>query len=200
MTLTSVFADAGGATAITGRALTLAASAGVIGACVFRWVVVRPAGRAGSITGNIERIVAGVGMQAALLLVIVVPFRVAAQASAFASPGDPLLPLVGKVLQTTWGRAALLQFVAAVAAAAGFAGAKAVRPRGWRVAGRAALFIAAVPAWMGHAAATEHWTWLAIGADIAHVAAAGGWAGGVVVLAVVTRALGRQVTWSGAAG
>ena len=191
-TLRTLFTDTGGGAAIVGRALALAASAGVIGACLFQRAVVGPLGRTGSVTGNVERLVAGVGLAAAMLLALTVPWRVVTQAEVFSSGGDPLMPLVGRVLQTGWGRAAVAQFAGAVLAASGFARARNVRRWGWTVAASGAAVVAAVPAWMGHAAATERWTWLAIGADVAHVGAAGGWAGGVAVLALVARAMAKQ--------
>ena len=200
MTLSSLLADAGGATAVGGRALTLAASAGVIGACVFRWAVMLPVGRRGLVIGNLERGVATAGLYAALLLALVTPARIVVQAEAFVSPGDPLMPMVARVLATTWGLAAAAQVISAVAAAIGFAGVRAVRPWGWRMAAGATLGIMAAPAWMGHAAATERWPWLAISADIAHVAAAGGWAGGVLILALVVRALRPQADGGRVAG
>lgn len=200
MSVSSLFADAGGPIAVVERALTFTASAVVIGACVFRWAVVRPAGRSGSIVGGIERLVAGAGVRAALLLAVVVPFQIGTQASAFAAPGDPVMPLAGTILMTTWGRAAAAQFIAALVAAVGFGGAKGVRRWGWRVAAGAAVVIAMAPAWMGHAGATDHWTWLAIAADITHVAAGGGWAGGVVILALVLAALRNQADGGRIAG
>jgi putative copper export protein len=198
--LNTVWSDAGGTTMIVERALTLAATAGVIGACLFRWSVVQPASARDAITGEVDRVVAGTGLAAALVLALVVPFRIMTQAALFASPGDALMPLMGRVLETTWGRAAGAQGVAAAVAAAGFAGVLELKPWGWRLATRAALLLAIVPAWMGHAAATESWPKVAIGADILHVAAAGGWAGGVIILSIVVHSLRTQANGGALAG
>ena len=53
---------------------------------------------------------------------------------------------------------------------------------------------------MGHAAATERLTWLAVGTDITHMAAAGSWAGGVLILALVVRSLRPQADGGRVAG
>jgi len=200
MTFGTVWSDAGGTAMIVARAVTFAATAGAIGACVFRWAVLRPMAARGAFTGNVDRVAAGAGLAATLALALCVPWRIAAQAELFASPGDPLMPLVGRVLETTWGRAAGAQGVAAAAAAVGFAVARSVRPWGWRLAAGAAAMLAVVPAWMGHAASTDGRPMVAIGTDIVHVAAAGGWAGGVVVLAFVARSLRMQVEGGALAG
>ena len=192
--------DAGGATAVGGRALALAASAGVIGACVFRWAVILPVVRRGIVIGNLERGVAAAGLAAALVLALVAPARIVVQAESFVSPDDPLMPMVARVLASTWGLAAAVQVVAALVAALGFSGARAVRRWGWPMAAGAATGLIAAPAWMGHAAATERWTWFAICTDITHTAAAGSWAGGVLILALVVRALRPQADGGRVAG
>jgi putative copper export protein len=192
MTLSSLLTDAGGVAAVGGRALTLGASAAVVGACVFRWAVVLPVARRGIIIGNLERGIATTGLFAALALALDGPARIVVQAESFVSQGDPLMPMVARVLATTWGLAAVVQLVAALVAAIGFAGARAIRHWGWPMAAGAAVGIIAAPAWMGHAAATERWTWLAVATDITHMAAAGGWAGGVLILALVIRGLRQQ--------
>ena len=192
MSLETILADAGGATRIVVRTLALGATATIIGATIFRRVVLGSANRNRVVTGSVDPTVAQAGMAAAAALMIAVPWRMLGQADAFMSPGDPLLPVLGLVLQTTWGKAALVQVIAAVAALIGFHAASRAKRWGWSLAACCAAVLAAAPAWMGHAAATQTRPVIAMGADILHVAAGGGWAGGVIVLAIVLRRLGRQ--------
>lgn len=196
MNLSSVLADAGGATQLAVRTLALGGATVVIGASAFRWVVMGSAARANTVTGDVERQVerqvASIGMVAAVVVTIAAAWRIVAQADAFLSPGDPLLPVVVAVLKTTWGRAATVQVAAALVALVGFWSTRNASSRGWTVALGAAVVMAATPAWMGHAAATESRTVIAIGADMLHVGAAGGWAGAVIVLALVLRHLQRE--------
>jgi putative copper export protein len=194
MSLESVLADAGGATRILVRTLALGGTAVAIGALTFRWVVLRSAVRARIVTRDVDRQVATIGLIAAAVVTIAAPWRILGQADAFMSPGDPLMPVLVTVLKTTWGRAASVQVVAAIVALGGFWAARDMAFRGWRVAFAAATVMAATPAWMGHAAATESRPIIAIGADIIHVAAAGTWAGSVIVLALVLQHLRRQAT------
>lgn len=192
MSFDSILADAGGGTRIILRTLALGATATIIGATVFRRVVIFSANRDRVITGMIDPLIASTGMFAAAALTIAAPWRILGQADAFMSPGDDMMPVLELVLQTSWGRAAAVQVVAAVAALLGFFMASRAEVWGWTLASGATVVLVATPPWMGHAAATASQPIIAIGADMLHVAAAGSWAGGVIVLAVVLRQLSRQ--------
>lgn len=192
MSIESILADAGGANRIVIRTLALSATAAIIGAAAFRRVVLESAHRSRVVTGEVDPLVARTGMLAAAALMVAAPWRILGQADAFMSPGDSLMPVVGLVLQTTWGTAAAVQTGAALAAFIGFSAANRAELWGWTLALGSAIVLAATPAWMGHAAATESRPMIAMGADILHVAAAGSWAGGVIVLTVVLRRLSRQ--------
>lgn len=109
---------------------------------------------------------------------------------------------VGALLGTRWGHAWAVQALAFVVAAVA---ARAVRRRaraavdphtgaptgsaapaaGWVPLGVAALALAVVPAWLGHAAADERFPTLSIVADVVHVLGAGAWIGGLALLLAV---------------
>jgi putative copper export protein len=132
-----------------------------------------------------------VGYAAAVLVLATVPYRVITQAKGLAFEGDPWTPMVSRILSTNWGHTAVWQGAAAFIAAAGFLLAGRGKPHGWVHASVAAVILAIVPAFMGHAIATEPGTW-SVAADVAHVAAAGAWAGGLSVLAITAMRLRRE--------
>jgi len=192
MSLASILADAGGGTRIVVRTIALAATATIIGATAFRWVVLRSANAGRIVTGHVDPLVARIGMAAAGALLLAAPWRILGQADAFMSPGEPWIPVIGLVLQTAWGKAALIQLLTAAAALVAFLAASGSELWGWRVALGCSGILAAAPAWMGHAASVETSPFIAKAADILHVGAAGSWAGAVIVLTFVLRHLSRD--------
>jgi copper transport protein len=198
MPIGSLIADAGGAAAIAARALALATAIGMMGATLFRFVVI-PTGM-GAVGDAVTRRTADVGFAAALLGIVAAGVRLVLQAEAFASPGDALLPLVATVIRTTWGRADVVVMAASAVAAWGFGGARRGRPGRWWQAAVGGLVASIAPSFMGHAAAQENAGPLAVAADAVHVIAAGGWAGGVLMLALAARRLGAEPAGGAAMG
>jgi putative copper export protein len=98
--------------------------------------------------------------------------------------GDPWTPMVGRILSTSWGHAALWQAAAAFIAAQGFWTAGRGKAHGWVHAVVGALVLSIVPAFMGHAGAIEKLRAIGITADVVHVLAAGAWAGGLAMLTI----------------
>jgi putative copper export protein len=135
------------------------------------------------------------GILSAIALAVTIPVRLVVQARGFAD-GDPWLPMIPRVLSTTWGHAAIWQLVAAVFTCVGLIAIAKGNPRGWYQAAFGAAVLAIVPAFMGHAVATERHTWLAVIVDITHVAAASAWAGGLAMLTL----LARRARFSSAGG
>jgi copper transport protein len=168
----SLLEHAGGAGAVLARAISFAGTAGVIGAVVFRRVVIP----AGTQTARLNETARRVGFAAAVLVLATVPYRLIAQAKGLAFEGDPWTPMVSRILSTNWGHAAIWQGAAAFIAATGFLMAGRGKAHGWIHAGVAAVILAIVPAFMGHAIAT----------------AAGAWAGGLSVLSITALRLRHE--------
>ena len=145
-----------------------------VGAAACRVTILRRSGEC--------RRAAGIGLGAALALVLLAGVRLAAQASELRDPGDPWSEAVAIVLGTTWGTGWWLQLGAALAAAAGFAAAQRDLGPGWAGAALAALVLAATPALSGHAVGSERLTGLAVAADTLHVLAGGVWLGSLAIL------------------
>lgn len=122
------------------------------------------------------------GYWSAVILIATVPYRVMMQASGLTLDGDPWGPMVQRVLTTGWGHAAIWQGAAAFIAAVSFIRLRERMEHHWTQARVAALVLAVVPAFMGHAGAVESWRWTAIAADTMHVIAAGSWAGALSLL------------------
>jgi putative copper export protein len=183
----SLLEHAGGAGAVLARAVSFAGTAGVIGSVIFRRVVVP----AGTQTERLSETARRVGYAAAVLILATVPYRLISQAKGLAFEGDPWTPMVSRILSTDWGHAAVWQGAAAFIAAAGFLMAGRGKAHGWIHASVAAVILAIVPAFMGHAIATQPPTW-SVAADVVHVAAAGAWAGGLSVLAITAMRLRHE--------
>ena len=97
---------------------------------------------------------------------------------------------VTTVLQSFWGHVWLLQLGIAVVACialslARFSERTNYRNMAWLVAAVAALALGASPALSGHAIAAPEHRNISVALDAIHVLAAGGWIGGLFVLAVV---------------
>lgn len=185
--MTAFIDAAGGAEAIATRLAASAAVAGVIGVAAFRLVVARR-DHALALAAA-----ARAGMAAALLLLVAGAVRIYLQAAAFAGPDEPPTTMLGPVLGTTWGRAALMQLAGAIVGMVAWAGAPGWRRASWGYV--AALLAAGAAPFMGHAAAFERYTSALVAADAIHVLAVGGWTGGLVALL-----LGLAATAPGAGG
>lgn len=178
-----ILADAGGLGAVLARAATFVATIGVIGGAAFRWNAARGSDVVGAAAA---RTAAAAAVRAvtwgALLLLVAVPCRVFLQAQALTMEGDPVLPMVSRVFQTDWGRAAGAQFVTALVLLFAVVAERQGYARAWRTISFGALLLSVSPAYMGHANGTEGAYNTAMVADALHVLAAGGWAGGVATL------------------
>jgi putative copper export protein len=179
---TSLLEHAGGAGATLARAVSFAGTAGVIGALAFRrFVGERTLGDEGEAASEQAR---RLGYWSAVVVLATVPYRVMMQAKGLTLEGDPWQPMVPRILSTTWGHAAIWQGAAAIIAALSFLRLRSRQAHHWTHARVAALVLAVVPAFMGHAAAVESWRWGAVATDAIHVVAAGSWAGALGVLTV----------------
>jgi copper transport protein len=179
---------------IFARWLTLISLVTIIGAIVFRMVVLPRTIRtdAGTITpaftSHAARGAASLGLYATVFFLIGSLDRLYAESMVMGSGIS-----AGMLLQSFWGHVWLAQFVIGVAVLVGFVAARSSsrnnsdsRAGGaWMAVTIAGLVLAATPAFSGHAfAATSNRT-LSVLLDILHVIAAGGWLGGLLVIAAV---------------
>lgn len=172
------------------RALTFAGLLGVLGAVVFRALILARAARAGGAGALIERTSSRVlttGILAAAVLVVAGVLRLYAQ--AYATHGaqgalDPAL-LITMVTKTTWGWGWLLQIAATALVLIGFVIARRGSTGGSAVAMLGALALAVSPALSGHAVGAPERAWLAVPNDVLHVIGAGGWMGSLLMLVAV---------------
>ena len=187
-------ADSGGRGAQAGfsRARTLsrfllyAGIVGVLGGAVFRMLVLRACARAGESAAVIDdagrrtTLVVSAGLA---LLLGAAPLRLWAQAEEF-FPGDAAGNLLAVATGTPWAVGWWLQVAGMVLVAAGLLlpGDGARRPR-WGVVAAGALLLPLAPLLSGHGWADSPRTLSAV-ATYLHVAAAGGWMGGLACLLV----------------
>jgi putative copper export protein len=164
----------------------------VIGACVFRFGVIRALDRRGDPLPPAAGLrAAGLGLGAALLLALAGVWRLWAQAGSFVEPGEPVTAeLLGIVIDTNWGRGWIVQLLAAGLAGAGALFAR-VTPSGWYSAAAGASAVALAAPLTGHATAAEQAGSWGYPLDALHLLGAGTWLGtlAVVLLAGVAPAL-----------
>jgi putative copper export protein/methionine-rich copper-binding protein CopC len=179
----------------------------VIGAVGFRNAVLpRIRSRKGRVrdSDRSERRAAAWGRNAAIVLAVTAPLRLAAQAAVMRSAQTPMAMHGRAFFDTAWGRAWALQLIAAIIAAGVFARAASLSDRKssrsmWRLATAAALLLAVTPALSGHAMASQ-WAGVAIVVDALHVMGAGGWLGTLLLtLAVGLREIDPESLGAGAA-
>lgn len=94
---------------------------------------------------------------------------------------------MGTLLSAFWGRVWIAQFVVGVIVCIAFAAARTAR-RGswiWLITGIVVVVLAVTPAFSGHAIAAPGNRVVSVALDAIHVIAAGGWLGGLLVLAIV---------------
>ena len=175
---------------VLARALTFAGLLGVLGAVVFRTLILARAERTGGAMALIER--TGVralqlGILMAVVLVVGGVIRLYAQSYATYGAQGALDPaLVSTMLtKTIWGWGWLLQMVATAVVLVGFVVTRRGSTAGTIVTALGALALAVSPALSGHAVATPELAWVAVPNDVLHVIGASGWMGSLLMLVAV---------------
>ena len=176
--------DAGSPLFAVIRWLTFAGAFLIVGAVAFRYAVIGRVSRSGSADGIalIEPALtrsAGIGLAAAVILFLLTAVRLYAQSVAMhgaAAAWDA--DVVGTmIIGTLWGKAWMLQVIAAIVAAVGFAAVRRGRFGGWAVVALGAIALALSLSLSGHAPASPRWSALTVAADSLHVIGAAGWLG-----------------------
>jgi copper transport protein len=176
---------------IIARWLNFAAIIVVIGVVAFyaliipRVIAQDGADRVASFAERATRGAASLGLAAGVTAVIAAFFRLFAERAVIGMGIS-----MATVLQSSWGRTWLLQLgIAAVLcvalALARFSERTSYRNMAWLAAAVAALALGASPALSGHAIAAPEHRNISVALDALHVLAAGGWIGGLFVLAAV---------------
>ncbi len=171
-----------------------------VGACLGRWVLVRAPTGASQAPGGTYRAAARLGGIAVLLQLAGLALLLWGQLAAFRDPAAPLLDEAGLLLGATdWGRSWSLGFGLSLWVGVWFLVARrGSAPIAWGIASAGMLKLVFLPAFMGHAIATEGREVLAVTWDALHVTAGGVWMGGLAAVLWLDRA--RRLTGtSGAA-
>lgn len=181
------------------RWLTLAGAIAAIGAVAFRLTVLA------RVSLEIDREIrtdylpaaargaAMVGLVASATMTIVAIARLLLQSRAMhggSEMWDTQL-IVPMLTDTNWGRAWLLQMLAAVSAVAAFAAIRRSRQAAWYVAGAATVALAIGLALASHAAVVPRLVAPSIVANSIHTVAASGWLGNLLVVFLV----GLPLAW-----
>ena len=172
------------------RWLEFVAMLAVVGAVVFRFVVLRglarvvPGGAQVETRAELSDAARRLGQSALVLLVIAMVSRLYSEASAVLGPDRAVdhAGLRAMLLDTHWGAGWLVGLGGAIVAAIGFSIAKRSSSNaGWAVAALGALGIVLAPPLTGHAMATAPIP-VAFVTDAVHVAAVCAWLGGLLTL------------------
>ena len=172
------------------RWVTVASMLALVGSAGFLLVVVPGAERRGAGDGWGARAQVGgrlVGIFGAATLLVASGFRLVAQMASFggaraAGDTDAMRAMVGS---TMWGRAFLIQLVAAGLAIVALTLLPRLRGVGRGMLVASIIAVALSASLSGHPAAVPRFTAVAIASDTAHVLAAGGWLGTLLVLTLV---------------
>ncbi len=166
--------------------MTFVATVLIVGVCGVGLAVLPRLAHDTHARAGIARDAAQAGLIACLAMIPASLMRLADQLLALRSSGDPLLAGASPLLRSTmWGAGFLWQCVALGVALLGLWVSRRA-PREiwpWVLATLGAAGLCATPALQGHAIGNETYTSIALTADIAHVAGAGLWIGGISVIA-----------------
>ena len=167
------------------RFLFYGAIVALLGAVAFRLLVLGQcarAGESGAVIDAATRRVRTLGVLGLGLLLATLPFRLWHQTEAF-FPGDVASNLFTVATGTVWGAGWWLQFVLVVLIGGGVRVARRAGAgnSGWAVMTLGALLLPIVPLLSGHGW-TDSPRALSAAATYLHVAAAGGWVGGLACL------------------
>lgn len=176
--------DAGSPLFAVVRWLTFVGAFGVVGAAGFRYAVIGRMSGTGSPGGlallepALSR-AANIGLAAAGVLLLATVARLYAQSVAMhGAAGAFDGGVVGSmIVGTLWGKAWMLQVVAAIIAATGFLAVRRGRFAGWAAVALASVALALSLSLSGHAPASPKWSGLAIASDSLHMIGAAGWLG-----------------------
>ncbi|MBD3783060.1 MAG: copper resistance protein CopC/CopD [Micrococcales bacterium] len=176
------------------RSLDLGGTLVALGGLMALWRVVPVLGAVSRRTGRRVLTAGAAGATVALVAAVATPLvTTATQAGVAAGSGEWFSALGDVLLQSTWGRLWMVRVAALVVAYGALWTARRTVGRGAGVS-RPALVAAGALAvsvgldsWAGHASALPSGVLVAWLASTAHVLAAGVWAGGLLVLAVVLR-------------
>lgn len=172
------------------RWLMYLALLGVIGATVFQGVVLRRVARRAVALDlaprpGLESLTAGVGLVAAVMLLVTLPIRLVTQSLAMHEPGQAFQAemISGMLAHTMWGWSWLAQLVLGIAAVGLFRRARATQS--WVPVRILVFLLAFTPAFSGHAIAAERFVALAVVSDGLHVLGAASWLGTLAVMLIV---------------
>ncbi len=153
----------------------------LVGAMVFRLVVLPAAGWPESVTHDASDRTRRFAQAALLLFAVTTLMRLGGESTLVPDPTSSRLSDMWTVVHATrWGTGWCVGAIGAIVAAVGLFAARRVHS-GWFAAAIGVIAIAASESITGHAGASSR-SALAIATDVAHVLAGGGWLGGLTVV------------------
>lgn len=167
------------------------------GAVVFKVVLLRRPDPTGAPSAYDPRATAArVGFCGVLLAALGAAGRVASEMAVFRDPFESYtaelqLLLTATSFGTAWIGQAVFVLLCAVAFGLAAYGPRSLAEPGWFGAAAFVVLLSYTPAFSGHAAGSEHYTTMAISADVFHVMAGGAWLGTLAVMATVVRSARR---------
>lgn len=179
--------EIGGLVARWGR---FAAMLAIVGAVVFRLVVLRRTGVGPTTSAAAARRAATLGVIAAVVMVISALAWLTFQTADMRFPDEPWLEVAMRLVrETSWGTIWTVHLGAAVVAIAAFAIARRGGPARWIVPALLALTLAVTLTTSSHAMSAKRFSNVTVVADLLHVLGASAWLGtlGVVFTSIAGR-------------
>ena len=179
----------------TARWMEFVALLTILGALGFRHGVLPPLAARGVPTADAADRARRLGQSVLFLYAIATLVRLYTESAALNTPEDALTPgvLLPMVTSTTWGIGWLLGAVGALFLLAGWAISKRSVGIGTPLALTGALGMVLSPALAGHAAASDNFI-ISVTLDMLHVAAAGVWLGGLLMVVLAGIPAMRRLT------
>jgi putative copper export protein/methionine-rich copper-binding protein CopC len=153
----------------------------MIGAIIFRLVVIPGARVSDALTAEAAERVRRLAQAALTLFIIATIMRVTAQSTLIPSEvGGRMSAVLSVVRETRWGHGWAVGAAGGVVVLIGLVAARA-SVAGWMIAAVGIVAVCTGDALTGHSGASKHLA-LAVATDITHYLGAGGWIGGLVAL------------------
>ncbi len=181
------------------RWVTLSGLIALLGVLALRWAMLPWARRRSTaiaqLPDSVARRAAGVGMGAAMLILLMAPIRLVLQAmTATGDLASVTWNTLGTLISTMpWGSGWILQVAGGLAAVAGFAVARTGRDGRWVLAALAGIALVFSPPLSGHAVGGGA---LAVALHGTHVLVAGVWLGGLAALLLIGIPAARRLDGS----
>ncbi len=154
----------------------------LIGTIIFSLVVLPASGWLAPLVGEAGERARRLAQAALVLFVITTLMRLTSESALIANEtGGRVALMLAVVRDTRWGHGWVVGAIGAIVVTVGLMMARSIMRAGWAVAALGVVAVCTADALTGHSGSSRH-AFVAVGADLTHYLAAGGWIGGLVAV------------------